>query len=86
MQSILFNISIGVLLFIAWVATIILWAIAAAIGDVFGTIVGLLSGLIWLVVSVGLLIAVILCLVKAYQSQYYKLPIIGNFAEKFSAK
>jgi uncharacterized membrane protein len=27
-----------------------------------------------------------MCLVKAYQGQYFKLPIIGNFAEKFSAK
>ena len=30
--------------------------------------------------------AAILCLVKAYQGQYFKLPVIGNFAEKFSAK
>jgi uncharacterized membrane protein len=25
-------------------------------------------------------------MIKAYQKQYFKLPIIGNFAEKFSAK
>jgi len=25
-------------------------------------------------------------LIKAYQSQYFKLPVIGNLAEKFSAK
>jgi uncharacterized membrane protein len=25
-------------------------------------------------------------LVKAYQGQYFKLPVIGNLAEKFSTK
>ena len=86
MQSILFNVLIGVLLFVAWIATFILWAIAAAIGDVAATLVGLISGLVWLVVPIAVLIVVILCLVKAYQGQYFKLPIIGNLAEKFSAK
>ena len=27
-----------------------------------------------------------MCLIKAYQGQYFKLPVIGNFAEKFSAE
>jgi uncharacterized membrane protein len=31
-------------------------------------------------------IAAILCLIKAFQGQYFKLPVIGNLAEKFSAK
>jgi uncharacterized membrane protein len=35
---------------------------------------------------IGLFIAWILSMVKAYQGQYFKLPVFGNFAEKFSAK
>ena len=27
----------------------------------------------------------VLCLIKAFQGQMYKLPVVGNFAEKFSA-
>ena len=42
--------------------------------------------LVCVVFCVGVLIAVIMCLVKAFQGQYFKLPVIGNFAEKFSAK
>ena len=46
----------------------------------------LLMTLIWIVFSIGLLIAWIMCLIKAFQGQYFKLPVIGNFAEKFSSK
>jgi uncharacterized membrane protein len=34
----------------------------------------------------AIVIAWVMCLIKAYQSQYFKLPVIGNLAEKFSAK
>lgn len=86
MQSILFNVLILVLVFVFWILTFILVLIGAAIGDVLGTIFSLLATLLWLVFSLGILIAWILCLVKAFQGQYFKLPVIGNFAEKFSAK
>ena len=46
----------------------------------------LVATLVWVVFGIGIVIAVIMCLIKAYQSQYFKLPIIGNFAEKFSQK
>lgn len=86
MQSILLNVLAGILFFVVWVATVVVAIVGAAIGDVVGTVINLLAGLIFLVFVVAILIAVILCLVKAFQGQYFKLPIIGNFAEKFSAK
>ncbi len=86
MQSILFNVLVAILVFVCWILTFVLVLIGAAIGDIVGTIFSLLATLLWLLFSVGILIAWILCLVKAFQSQYFKLPIIGNFAEKFSAK
>ena len=86
MQSILLNVLLVFLWFVVWIVTVVLWVAAAAIGDVVGAIVSILSTLIFVVFGVAALIAVILCLVKAFQGQYFKLPIIGNFAEKFSAK
>ena len=86
MQSILLNVLLVILWFVVWIVTVVLWVAAAAIGDVVGAIVSILSTLIFVVFGVAALIAVILCLVKAFQGQYFKLPIIGNFAEKFSAK
>ena len=86
MQSILFNVLVAIVGFVFWILTFVLVIVGASIGDVIGTIFSLLATLLWVVFSVGILIAWILCLVKAFQSQYFKLPIIGNFAEKFSAK
>jgi uncharacterized membrane protein len=86
MQSILLNVSFGVLAIVLWIVLFVLVMIFAFISDALVTLVSILSILIWLVFIVGILIAVILCLVKAFQGQYFKLPIIGNFAEKFSAR
>ena len=86
MQSILFNVLFGVLAFVLWIVLFVLFLILSQVSDALTTIVGLLSMLLWLLLLVGVLVGWILCLVKAYQGQYFKLPIIGNFAEKFSAK
>ncbi|HKS08928.1 MAG TPA: DUF4870 domain-containing protein [Pyrinomonadaceae bacterium] len=86
MQSILLNVSFGVLAVVLMIVLFIVGMIFAMMSDALGAIVSILSFLIWLVFMAGVLIAVILCLIKAFQGQYFKLPIIGNFAEKFSAK
>jgi uncharacterized membrane protein len=46
--------------------------------------IGLLVGLIALVFGLGMLIAVIFTAVKAFQGQVFKLPVIGDMADKWS--
>jgi len=86
MQSILLNvvaIILGIGLWIVWgVVTLIL----SQVSDVLASLVGIVLWLLIVAFYLAMLLAVILCLVKAYQKQYFKLPVIGNFAEKFSAK
>jgi len=86
MQSILLSVA-------AIVIGIVFWTIAGVSSLVLSYISGLLSFLLWIVmmlvggvIGLGIVIGAIICLVKAYQGQYFKLPVIGNFAEKFSAK
>lgn len=43
-----------------------------------------LGWLIYMVVGLGLLVAVILCAIKAFQGQLFKLPVIGDLADKYS--
>ena len=86
MQSILFNVLVAIAAFVVWIVVFILLMILSQVSDALSGLFGILISLLWLVFSVGILIAWVLCLVKAYQSQYFKLPIIGNFAEKFSTK
>jgi uncharacterized membrane protein len=86
MQSILLNaaaIIVGIVLWIAWVLVAI---VLGQISDVLASLVSIVFGLLIFVFYLGILIGVVLCLIKAYQSQFFKLPVIGNFAEKFSAK
>ena len=86
MQSILLNVLVAVIGFVLWIVTFIFVLIASQMGGFLGTIVGLLATLIWIVFCIGLFIAWVMCLIKAYQGQFFKLPVIGNFAEKFVNK
>jgi len=91
-QSILLYAALVVL----WIALVILSVIlgvigiaagaAGSAGGALGSIIGLLLWLVWMVVFLGGLIAIILGAVKAYGGSYWKLPILGNMAEKFANK
>lgn len=64
--------------FVCWIALFIVSAVLAFI-----PILGhLIAFLLWAALSVGLLVAWILCLLKANQGQMYKLPVVGDLAEK----
>ena len=86
MQSLLFNVLFGVIAIVLWIFMAILLVISSQISGVVSTLISLVATLIWIALVIGILIGWIMCLIKAFQGQYFKLPIIGNFAEKFSAK
>ena len=86
MQSILLNVVALIIGFVLWFVWVFGWVLFASISDILGTLMGLVLGLLMFVFWIGMLIAFVMCLIKAYQKQYFKLPVIGNFAEKFSAK
>ena len=84
MQSILLNVAaaiLGIVLWFVWVFGVLIFA---AINETLASLIGLVLGLLLFVFWIGMLIALIMCLIKAFQKQYFKLPVIGNFAEKFS--
>ena len=98
MQSILFGIAntviMTVLAIVATILTVVftLGAAAAATATGSGGVGGLISllvGLIWLIFwlfALVFFVGLIFAAVKAYQGQKFKLPIIGNMAEKFVNK
>ena len=90
-QSLIFGIANSVLMMVLVVVGVILtfaFGIGGAmIGGIVGTLVSMVTWLIWLLfwlVALVMLIGVIFAAVKAYQGQMFKLPIIGNFAEKLA--
>jgi len=72
---------LGTILAVAGVA-----ASAATNSGAIGGIVGMLLGLVWLVIIVAYLGGLIFAAVKSYQGAQFKLPVIGNMAEKFANK
>jgi len=81
-QSILFCVVVAVLGIALWVISFLFLLVGAMLPDIMGSLLALLGTFIWVVFSVALVIAWILCLVRAYQGQFFKLPVIGNMAEK----
>ena len=78
---------------IFWVGEIAFWILATVVVLIVGQISGILATLVWavsmllgFVLGIAALIGWVMCMIKAYQGQYFKLPVIGNFAEKFSQK
>ena len=86
MQSILFNALVAVVFIGLSVVLSIFTMILANISGALAGIVGILSLLIWLVLIVAVFVGFIMCLIKAYHGQMYKLPFIGDMAEKFANK
>ncbi len=97
MQSILFGIANSVIMMVlAIVATIL--SIVFTVGGIaasasgssaLGGIITLFVGLIWLIfslVAIVCLVGLVFAAVRAYQGQKFKLPIIGNMADKIVNK
>ncbi len=86
MQSIILSAVWFIGLMAIWIVGLILAMIFGYISGLLATIVWGLTTLVWFVFLVAGFIGWILCMIKAYQGQYFKLPVVGNFAEKFSQK
>ena len=81
---------LGGLFFVGGFILGIVWAIFSAIlsqvSGLLASLVSLVLGLVIFVFMAAVFVGWILCMVKAFQGQYFKLPVIGKFAEQFSQK
>ena len=73
------NIALAVAWVIFWIGMMILHVILHAIPFIF-----VLFMLVEMVVGIGFFAAWLIALIKASKGEFFKLPIIGNFAEKQS--
>ena len=73
MQSILFFGSLTVIR--------IILSVIVAFGVPF---LGFITGLVWLAVGIIGLVGYIVLLINAFQGKYFKLPIVGDYAEKYA--
>lgn len=86
MQAILLGAAGAIGAIVLWLVWVVIAIILAQVSEVLASLVSLVIGLLIFVFYIAILVAWIMGMVKAYGRQYFKLPIIGNFAEKFSMK
>jgi uncharacterized membrane protein len=89
LQSILLHVGFFVVAIAFWIIGVILAiagmaAAAATNSGALGGIVGMLFGLLWLVLIIAYLGGLIYAAVKSYGGNEFKLPVIGNMAEKWT--
>ena len=75
-QSLLFWAAASVL----WIGMLILMFILAVISSILGTLFGFLL----MFIGLGVLAGIIILAYKAFQGEMFKLPVIGDMAEKWS--
>jgi len=77
----------SILLSVAWIAFWIAWSIVSGILfhiPFLGFLAVIIGMLVSLVLGLGMLVLVIVLIIKAYQGQRWKLPFIGNMAERYA--
>jgi uncharacterized membrane protein len=83
-QSLLFGAAIAVICIVLAVGLSVVNIIIGQISGVLAGLVGLLGFLVMCGVSLLALGGYVLCMMKAYQGQIWKLPVVGELAEKYS--
>lgn len=83
-QSVLYSVGVGVVFTVVWVVLLVLALVLSAVSDVLGTLMWILNTLLFLAFFLAMLGGLIYAAYKAYQGQMFKLPIVGNFAEKIA--
>jgi uncharacterized membrane protein len=86
MQSILLGAAALVIFVVFWIVAVVSSLVVGYISSILGGIVWLVMMLVGGALGLGIFVAAIISLIKAYQGQFFKLPVIGNYAEKFSTK
>ena len=83
-QSILYSVGFGAIFTVAFIVLFVLSLILSAVSSTLGALVGGLTGLLALVVFLAWFLGLLFFAYKAYQGQVFKLPIVGNLAEKLA--
>ena len=91
MQSVLLLVVLIVVVIVLTIISVVLGIVlgvaanaAGSAGGIVSLIFSLISLLVWLVIPLVFLAGLIFAAVKAYGGNSFKLPIIGNMAEKFT--
>ena len=80
-QAIALNVCFIVIWIVFWILTLIIGAITTLI---FHFPIGFLLAFLMPVIAIAFFVVFIYCMVKAYQHEKWKVPVIGNMVEKWA--
>lgn len=83
-QSVLWSTGCTIAIVAIAIVGMILAVVLAQVSSSLGSIVGLVVGLLYFAGFIGLIGGLIFGAIKAYGGNMFKLPVVGNFAEKWS--
>ncbi len=83
-QSVLYTVGFVVVYIVAMIVITIITVVLGAMSDILG-LIGSLLYLLLFVVWLAWLVGLIFAAVKAFGGNMFKLPIVGNMAEKWSS-
>lgn len=81
-QSVLYSVGISIVFTVVWLVLMILTFALAAVSEVLGVLMGVIMTLLFLVFFLAIIGGLFYAAYKAYQGQIFKMPIVGNIAEK----
>jgi uncharacterized membrane protein len=81
-QSVLYSVGLSIVFTVVWLVLMILTFALAAVSEVLGALMGVIMTLLFLTFFLAIIGGLIYAAYKAYQGQIFKLPIVGNIAEK----
>ena len=91
-QSLLYHAAIIVVIILLVIVSVFLGIVGLAASSAsdaagaLGGLIGSLISLVWMVIFLAYLAGLIYAAVKAYGGSWFKLPVVGNMAEKFANK
>jgi uncharacterized membrane protein len=84
LQSLLFGASTAAIFVALMITFSIVGFILGQVSGALALVVWLLSTVLYLGLILGMLVGLVLCMMKAYQGQLWKLPVVGELAEKYA--
>jgi uncharacterized membrane protein len=83
LQSVLWSVGICIRFFVIMIVGMILGVAVSMVSSTLGYLVWLIFSLVYLGLFIALIGGIIYGAIKAYGGEMTKLPIVGNFAEKW---
>ena len=84
-REVRFHAAQAILFGIAWIAVMIVWTILTIIFGLIAGPLGTIFSILGWVVGLGFVAVWIILMVKGFGMQHYKLPVLGDMAEKWAA-